>query len=501
MRYGLPLSIFFHALMVAVVLIGWPSFSKPIAEKSVEVPVEIVRFDEATNPPPGQKRDQRDERTPDDEKTTGKSRSADGGKTRPVTRPETAPERPPEPEVKKPAETPDDKTATPKTEQDTAAPKAPEKRPEPPKQEVKKPAEAPDTATPRAERDTAAPKAPEKPPEPPKQEVKRPAETPDTATPRTERDVAAPTRPAVPPQRQDVTLATPKSLQKAPATPESEPKKTEIKKPPAPPEPERHDAALRPPPRVTTPEPSTAPESPDAERDAALPKRPAAPPKTPPNRQIAALRPPAATDKAVPKEPKQEQPQIKSQPSFRPEPSEAEKKKEDAPAIKSRPSFRAEKAPQDPRENKSQQPAPTPSKLDSIFRSLDRERKAPQEADADRTARDQRRGAPEHKPGTPLTVSEIDAIKRQIRRCWSADAAAKELDELVVTIEVWMNEDGTVREARIAPETRIRGPAHRAAAERALRAVQNERCQPYRLPPEKYARWRQMKLDFDPSDN
>jgi hypothetical protein len=462
MRYGLPLSIFFHAMIVAVVLIGLPVLSKPMAERSIEVPVEIVRFDETSNPPPGQKQDQRDERTPDDDKTTGKSRSADGGKTRPVVRPETAPERPPEPEVKKPAEQQEEKVVTPKTEPDTATPKAPERPPEPPKQDVKKPAETPDSATPRAERDTA------------------------------------PTRPPEPPKQREVNMATPKPVQKAPATPDGERKNPEIKKPPAPPEPERQDAALRPPPRVTTPEPSTAPERPDAERDAALPKKPAAPPK--PDRQMAALRPPATPEKAAPKEPKEEKPQVKSQPSFRPEPSETEKKKEDAPVIKSRPSFRAEKAPQDPRENKSQQPAPTPSKLDSIFRSLDRERKAPQEADVDRTAREQRRGAPEHKPSRPLSVSEIDAVKRQIRQCWSADAAAKELDALVVTIEVWMNEDGTVREARVAPETRIRSASHRAAADRALRAVRNERCQPYRLPPEKYGSWQHMKLEFDPSD-
>ncbi|HEY7608910.1 MAG TPA: hypothetical protein VIF14_06735 [Alphaproteobacteria bacterium] len=463
MRYGLPLSIFFHGVIVVVVLFGWPVLSRPMAEKTIEVPVEIVRFDETSNPPPGQKQDQRDDRTPDDDKTTGKSRSADGGRTRPVARPETVPERPNETEVKKPAETPDDKIATPK------------------------------------ESDKAAPKAPERPPEPPKHEVKKPSETPETATPKSERDTATPARPPKPPKQRDVSVPEPKPVQKTPATPDSEKKTATIKKPPAPPEPERDDASLRPPPRVTTPDPSTAPERPDADRDAALPKRPAAPPKPPAN-QYAALRPPAAPDKSATREPKEEKPQIKSQPTFRPAPSEAEKKKEDAPAVKSRPTFRADKAKPEPREDKSKQPAPTPSKLDSIFRSLDKERKAPQEADAERTAREQRRGAPEHKPGAPLTVSEIDAVKRQIRRCWSADAAAKELESLIVIIEVWMNEDGTVREAKFAPEMRIRGPAHRAAADRALRAVLNEKCQPYKLPPEKYARWRQLKLEFDPSE-
>ncbi|MFO0989972.1 MAG: hypothetical protein U1F37_21890 [Alphaproteobacteria bacterium] len=462
MRYGLPLSFFFHAVIVAAVLFGWPVFSKPIAEKSIEVPVEIVRFDESSNPPPGQKADQRDERTPDDEKTTGKNRAADGGKTRPLARPEAAPQRPPEPDVKKPAERPDEKIATPKTEADAATPKAPAR-----------------------------------PPEPPKQEVKKPAETPDTATPRNERDTAAPPRPAVPPRPQDVSVATPKPAPAEPASPDTARRNPDIRKPPAAPEPERDEAALRPPPRTTAPDAAPAPERPDAARDAP-PKKPEAAPR--PDRQMAALRPPAAPDRAQPQEPKEEKPQVKSQPTFRPEPSEAEKKKEEAPAIKSRPSFRAEKAEPDPREANAPKPAPTPSKLDSVFRSLDRERKAPQQADADRTARDQRRGAPEHRPGTPLSVNEIDAIKRQIRPCWLSDAAAKDRDSLVVVIDVSMNEDGTVREARVAPETRIRNATHRAAADRALRAVLNERCQPFKLPPEKYARWRQMKLEFDPSD-
>jgi hypothetical protein len=456
MRWGLPLSIFFHGVIVVVVLFGWPVFSKPMAEKTIEVPVEIVRFDETSNPPPGQKQDQKDDRTPDDDKTTGKSRPS-------MARPETAPERPAETEVKKPAETPEEKVATPK------------------------------------EPDAAVPKAPERPPEPPNHEVKKPSETPDTATPKTERDTATPTRPPEPPKQQDVSVPQPKSAEKAPASPDSEKKTTTLKKPPAPPEPERDDVALRPPPRTTTPDPSKAPERPDADRDAALPKKPAAPPKPPAN-QYAALRPPAAPDKSTAKEPKEEKPLIKSQPTFRSEPSEAEKKKEDAPAIKSRPTFRAEKPQPDQHESKNKQQTPTPSKLDSIFRSLDKERKAPQEADAERTARDQRRGAPEHKPGQPLSVSEIDAVKRQIRRCWIADAAAKERESLLVIIDVSMNEDGTVREAKFSPEMRIRGPQHRAAAESALRAVLNEKCQPYRLPPEKFARWRHLTLEFDPSE-
>ena len=41
----------------------------------------------------------------------------------------------------------------------------------------------------------------------------------------------------------------------------------------------------------------------------------------------------------------------------------------------------------------------------------------------------------------------------------------------------------------------------REEAERALRAVQNERCQPYKLPPEKFARWQHMTVEFAPTDD
>ena len=47
---GLALSIFFHGLLLAVVMIGWPNFSKPVAEKSVDVPVEIVTGDQIQPP-------------------------------------------------------------------------------------------------------------------------------------------------------------------------------------------------------------------------------------------------------------------------------------------------------------------------------------------------------------------------------------------------------------------------------------------------------------------
>ena len=64
-----------------------------------------------------------------------------------------------------------------------------------------------------------------------------------------------------------------------------------------------------------------------------------------------------------------------------------------------------------------------------------------------------------------------------------------------------MNPDATVREARILDQGRLHSdPFFRAAAESALRAVLNPRCNPLKLPLEKYNQWRNMILIFDPRD-
>ena len=62
-----------------------------------------------------------------------------------------------------------------------------------------------------------------------------------------------------------------------------------------------------------------------------------------------------------------------------------------------------------------------------------------------------------------------------------------------------MNPDGRVRSASIVDTARATGDRfYRTMAESALRAVLNPRCQPLRLPADKYDEWRVMVLNFDP---
>ncbi len=103
-------------------------------------------------------------------------------------------------------------------------------------------------------------------------------------------------------------------------------------------------------------------------------------------------------------------------------------------------------------------------------------------------------------PLRPLAISEIDLVRQQIRECWNLPAGAKEAQDLSIEIRMVMNSDGTVRQARILNQNRLQSdPFFRAAAESALRAVLNPRCNPLKLPPEKYQQWQNMTLIFDPS--
>jgi len=106
-----------------------------------------------------------------------------------------------------------------------------------------------------------------------------------------------------------------------------------------------------------------------------------------------------------------------------------------------------------------------------------------------------------HNTLLPLAISEVDAVRQQIQRCWNPPTGAKEAENLVIEVALVMNRDGTVREARIVDGARMRSDEFfRVAAESARRAVLNPRCNPLKLPSEKFMHWQQITLNFNPRD-
>ena len=100
-------------------------------------------------------------------------------------------------------------------------------------------------------------------------------------------------------------------------------------------------------------------------------------------------------------------------------------------------------------------------------------------------------------PGERMSLSEIDAFRAQIRACWSVPAGAKNAESLVVRVRVQLDTSGRPIVKKVINRAQLTDSFFLSAAESVLRAI--ERCQPYKMPPEKYESWREMELNFDPS--
>lgn len=100
-----------------------------------------------------------------------------------------------------------------------------------------------------------------------------------------------------------------------------------------------------------------------------------------------------------------------------------------------------------------------------------------------------------------MTISEQDALRRQLTQCWNIMAGAKFAENIVVQIRISMNPDRTIKQASIADKGRYNRDSHfRAAADAAVRALRDPRCTPLQLPPDKYDQWKTMVINFDPRD-
>lgn len=100
-----------------------------------------------------------------------------------------------------------------------------------------------------------------------------------------------------------------------------------------------------------------------------------------------------------------------------------------------------------------------------------------------------------------LTANELSVVSAQIGGCWFMPTGAKDAQDLIVDVRIFMNPDRTVKAAQIVDRNRYsRDAFFRAAAESALRAVRNPGCSPLKLPPEKYDQWKSFVFRFDPKD-
>jgi hypothetical protein len=201
-------------------------------------------------------------------------------------------------------------------------------------------------------------------------------------------------------------------------------------------------------------------------------------------------------------------PEEKSPPEPAPKPEKVEKPKEPTPKKealpekpKPKPTKKAESKPDKPKPKPK--PAPKAEKkrdfnADRIAALLNKIPDAASQPSSNFAPEDTpRRPVHGQSNGTEMTMSvnEIDALRAKIAQCWNPPPGGLGADSIIVKLRLQLNQDGSL----IGYPTVANwggSPFFQAAADSAVRAVYQ--CQPYDLPADKYAVWRDMILTFDP---
>jgi outer membrane biosynthesis protein TonB len=349
-------------------------------------------------------------------------------------------------ESPKPSEAPAPRQQQPAQPQPEPRPESPQAKPEAPAEKAEQPAFA-------ARPEPSPPPAPE------------PAPRPEKAEPRPAPEATEAPKPERPEPK-----------------PEAKPEKADTKPAPPKPEPKAMTRAEPEPEPKAEPRPPAKPKPPVEPKEAKQESKPAPTPERKPETQKPAETQMKPASTAKPDAAKPEAPKTVQSPEPASDFASVSKAVQDL------------KRQQSGREDGPTRGAPAPpaqsaaSEGDSAFTS--------RVAEALRST-----AAASNKPSLPVTSNEIDAVRRQIERCWNLPEGAREAGNLVVSIRVEMNADGTPRSAVIQNAGQMQANPHfQAAADSARRAVLNPRCHPFRLPADKFEHWRIMTLIFNPRE-
>lgn len=250
-------------------------------------------------------------------------------------------------------------------------------------------------------------------------------------------------------------------------------------------------------PNPNQPRPNAKPEVPTA--DAPVTKPEPEPPVPTPVPPPSAEAPPPTPEPPKPPEPKPAAPPVLKPPEPKPEPPKPSEKAE-APRPREKPEPPQQMAKNEP---KAEQKKYDPGQFETLLKNLAMQSTVPSPdppPQRPRVASARPSSQPRAPLGSQITASEVDLVRQQIARCWNVPAGARDAKDLVVEVRVAVDPDGTVRQATIIDQGRLSDPFYRAAAESARRAFFNPLCRPLHLPPDKYAIWKDLVVDFSPKD-
>ncbi len=188
--------------------------------------------------------------------------------------------------------------------------------------------------------------------------------------------------------------------------------------------------------------------------------------------------------------PPEPEPEPLPEPEAEPELEKAEETPPPKPQRKPKLKIAMPDTPEEPEEAKAPDDA-----LQSILKNVDKLRK---KQTAQAAPSSETKTAPAQPQSSALEQKKIvGIIQSKMAGCWRLEPGARNADDLIVVVRVWLNPNGSVRNVKIIDEGL--GQSNRyyqSAAENARRAILH--CQPFDLPPKRYEIWRDMVLRFDP---
>jgi outer membrane biosynthesis protein TonB len=98
-----------------------------------------------------------------------------------------------------------------------------------------------------------------------------------------------------------------------------------------------------------------------------------------------------------------------------------------------------------------------------------------------------------------LSISEIDAIKSQIQKCWTEPAGGLKKDGLGVLLKIKLLIDGNVEDIKVKESPKTENAImNQLAIDTAIRAI--KMCAPYKMPMNSYNSWKELEIMFDPKE-
>ncbi len=237
------------------------------------------------------------------------------------------------------------------------------------------------------------------------------------------------------------------------------------------------------------------------------PPKPTPPkPEPPPPPQQAKEAPPPPPEVKVPEPPKQvaeKPPEPEPKPEPKPEPPKEEPKPE--PPKKEEPKPKPPEPKKEEPKPKKEEPKPKPPEktLDSVLKNVAKlKTDTPPSKEPPKETSSEPPQPLAAKTGERLSISEEDALRRQIRNCWNVPVGAKGVENMQAEIRVLF--DASLRVTNVQyvsgtgnPNT---DPHFRAFVESALRAPLLPGCNTLNIPRDKYGDKGSILMKFSPKD-